>query len=114
MSGEIKDLGPAVFIDMAKYAAERRRQGSPTRRPAVFEAFYSYLLPQFEGIDDDQAARLFKLVGGVVGMSLRQRLRTTLQTVLGVEFADAPFLPSVSDAVVDDVDDLDGEDDGRA
>ncbi|HVH51421.1 MAG TPA: hypothetical protein VM690_04700, partial [Gaiellaceae bacterium] len=51
----LKDLGPAVFIDLARFARERRALGDVSNRQLAFEAFYSYLLPQFEGIDEIKA-----------------------------------------------------------
>jgi MoxR-like ATPase len=80
----IKDVGPAVYIDVARYAEQRLADQSDSDAELVFEAFYSYLLPQFEGIDDDDGARLFRAVSPLLTASLRGRLRTTLNDVLGL------------------------------
>jgi AAA domain (dynein-related subfamily) len=84
---ELKDLGPAVYIDIARYLRRRipLAAGEGDGR-LLFEAFYSYLLPQFEGIDSREGEALFKRVGGLVGSGeLRERLRRTLNAVLGLD-----------------------------
>src|SRR6185437_16066536 len=43
---ELKDLGPALYMDMARFLAVRRQQEPSDERQLAFEAFYSYLLPQ--------------------------------------------------------------------
>jgi MoxR-like ATPase len=84
---DIKDLGPAVYRDIARYATQRRAMGDVDKGALLFECFYSYLLPQFEGIDDEQGTDLFKLVSPLVGSARRRRLRITLNGVLGLELA---------------------------
>ena len=59
---QFKDLGPAVFIDLARYLRERRQIGAAPNSTAAFEAFYGYLLPQFEGIDQPSGERLYAAV----------------------------------------------------
>jgi hypothetical protein len=84
----VKDLGPAVFMDLARYVRERRaisQAGGDGQ--LAFEAFYGYLLPQFEGIDEVGGERLYKLVSKVVGPKSHERLRSTLRAVLGLELA---------------------------
>jgi hypothetical protein len=51
----------------------------------AFEAFYSYLLPQFEGIDGLAGSHLFRAVRRLVGRRNHERLRLTLNSVLGLE-----------------------------
>jgi hypothetical protein len=82
---ELKDLGPAVFMDLARFVRERRALAEPEPGELAFEAFYSYLLPQFEGIDEVQGERLFKEMRKLVGPTLTERLRATLVAVLGLE-----------------------------
>jgi MoxR-like ATPase len=83
----IKDVGPAVFIDMARFAAE---EPGFSRGRLAYQLFYSYLLPQFEGIDNKTGQRLYRLIAPLVGTELRPRLRATLRDVLGVSVAEAP------------------------
>ena len=46
------DLGPAVFIDAARYAARRSADPDVTRSRVLFETFYAYLLPQLDRLGD--------------------------------------------------------------
>lgn len=55
------DLGPAVFIDAARYA-ERRLRDDITRSRVLYEAFYAYFLPQLDGIDERRGPSLFRVV----------------------------------------------------
>jgi hypothetical protein len=82
-----KDLGPALFMDMVKYLAVRTRTDDADRSQLAFEAFYSYLLPQFEGIDQATGEHLFATVRPLVGADRAARLRETLNTVLGLELS---------------------------
>jgi predicted RNA-binding protein with PUA-like domain len=82
---EGKDLGPALFMDMARYLAIRATLAGAKPEQLAFEAFYSYLLPQFEGVDEVDGERLYKRVRSLVGPENDQRLRSTLRSVLGLE-----------------------------
>ncbi len=84
---EQKDLGPALFMDMARYLAERRKLDGATQAQLAFEAFYSFLLPQFEGIDEIGGERLYRRVSKLIGGDRDHRLRKTLRSVLGLELA---------------------------
>lgn len=81
----IKDIGPAAFRDIARYVKTRRTLDAITEEQLAFESFYSFLLPQFEGIDDDQGRKLRDALMPAVGASNRSRLIKTLNTVLGLE-----------------------------
>jgi len=83
----LKDLGPAVFMDLARFLRTRRQITDPGDGQLAFEAFYSYLLPQFEGIDEVGGERLYKHVRKLVGAANADRLRATLRSVLGIELA---------------------------
>jgi energy-coupling factor transporter ATP-binding protein EcfA2 len=80
----LKELGPAVFIDGARYAAKRAAE-APTESRLLYEVFYAYLLPQFEGFDDDQASDLYELVAEALDEPERAEARRTIEQVLGVE-----------------------------
>jgi hypothetical protein len=80
----LKEVGPAVFIDAARYAARRAEQ-APSKSRILYEVFYGYLLPQFEGIDDDAAAELYNLVAKVLDPEEQAEARRTVEQVLGVE-----------------------------
>jgi MoxR-like ATPase len=83
----LKDLGPAIFMDIARYVRARMASEFSDEGQLLFEAFYSYLLPQFEGIDDTQGEELFATVAVLVGPVRRERLRRTLNSVLGLDLA---------------------------
>jgi MoxR-like ATPase len=81
-----KDLGPAVFMDLARYLRERLAiDPGCDEGELLFAAFYSYLLPQFEGIDDDEGERLFRALTKLFGTSQKEHLRLTLNAVLGLQ-----------------------------
>ncbi|WP_239523891.1 AAA family ATPase [Geodermatophilus normandii] len=79
---KIKEIGPATFLDMARFAAAAAPDLKGGR--LAYQLFYSYLLPQFEGVDSKQGRALYSLVAPLVGTELHARLRTTLHDVLGV------------------------------
>jgi MoxR-like ATPase len=80
-----KDIGPAMFMDIARFLRERRKIGHPSDQQLAFEAFYSYLLPQFEGVDASDGENLYATVRTLVGAERKERLRNTLNSVLGLE-----------------------------
>jgi DNA polymerase III delta prime subunit len=77
-----RDLGPAVYLDAARFAA-RRREDDPSRSRLVYEVFYGYFLPQFEGIDDEQAIELYRTVAAELDEPERAEARRTIGEVLG-------------------------------
>ena len=83
----IKDVGPAVYRDIAQYVLARQAIDSPSEARLVFDAFYSFILPQFEGIDDDQGRKLRDAIKGALDPADRGRLVETLNTVLGLELS---------------------------
>src|SRR5690348_4830035 len=46
---KLRDLGPALFLDAQQFAARRVEDGVSESR-ALLEAFYSFFLPQFDGL----------------------------------------------------------------
>jgi energy-coupling factor transporter ATP-binding protein EcfA2 len=75
-------LGPAVYLDAARFAA-RRVEDRPSRSRLIYEVFYSYFLPQFEGIDDEQAVELYRTVAAELDEPERAEARRTIGEVLG-------------------------------
>src|SRR3954452_6695353 len=55
------NLGPAVYLDSAKYAGRRAKDGVSESR-LIYEVFYAYFLPQFEGMEDRRATTLYRTV----------------------------------------------------
>lgn len=78
------DLGPAVYLDSAKYAA-RRAQDDITGSRLLYEVFYAYFLPQFEGFDDLKATKLYRSLEPMFDPPEQAEVRRTIQEVLGVE-----------------------------
>lgn len=78
------DLGPAVYLDSAKYAA-RRVQDDITESRLLYEVFYAYFLPQFEGFDDLKATKLYRSLEPMFDPPEQAEVRRTIQEVLGVE-----------------------------
>jgi energy-coupling factor transporter ATP-binding protein EcfA2 len=78
-----RDLGPAVYLDAARYAARRLDDG-PTQSRLLYELFYAYFLPQFEGIDDETATRLFRTIAPLLDPPEQAEARRTISEVLGV------------------------------
>jgi DNA polymerase III delta prime subunit len=83
---QFTDLGPAVFIDASRYAARRAKDG-PTRSRLIYEVFYAYFLPQFEGMEDRQATTLYRTVAQHLDPPERAEAQRTIREVLGVELA---------------------------
>ena len=77
------DLGPAVYLDAAKFARARRQKDQPTESRLLYEIFYAYFLPQFEGIDDEQAVELYQPMAELLDEPERAEARRTIGEVLG-------------------------------
>jgi MoxR-like ATPase len=80
----LKELGPAIFLDAARYAAKRAPTASSESR-LLYEVFYAYFLPQFEGADDEQAHQLLDAVRLVLDPPEQTEAHRTIEEVLGVE-----------------------------
>ncbi|HSL57087.1 MAG TPA: AAA family ATPase [Acidimicrobiales bacterium] len=80
------DLGPAVYLDAARYAA-RRAQDGPSESRLLYEVFYAYFLPQFEGMDDLKATALYRSVEPLFDDAERREAQRTIGEVLGIELA---------------------------
>jgi hypothetical protein len=85
-------------MDIARYAARRRAIAEVTNSELAYEAFYSYLLPQFEGITDEAADALVDTLGPMLSPTEQAELKNALVAVLGVELSGA----STDAADVDD------------
>ncbi len=80
------DLGPAVYLDAARYAARRAQDGASDSR-LLYEVFYAYFLPQFEGMDDDRATALYRTVEPLFDSFERAEAQRTIGEVLGIELS---------------------------
>ncbi len=81
---EFTDLGPAVYIDAAKYAERRSRDGISDSR-LLYEIFYAYFLPQFEGMEERRAMTLYRTVAAHLDAPEQLEVQRTISDVLGVE-----------------------------
>jgi len=79
-----RDLGPAVYLDAARFA-ERRLEDEPSRSRLIYEIFYGYFLPQFEGIDEELAIDLYRTVALLLEPPEQEEARRTIGEVLGTE-----------------------------
>jgi energy-coupling factor transporter ATP-binding protein EcfA2 len=82
-----RDLGPAVYLDAAKYAARRSTDDDVSRSRVLYELFYAYFLPQFEGVDDFEATNLYRVVAPMFEAPEQAEVQRTIGEVLGVELA---------------------------
>ncbi len=83
---QFSDLGPAIFIDSAKYAA-RRSKDMVTESRVIYEVFYAYFLPQFEGMEDKRATTLYRTIAQYLEKPEQEEAQRTISEVLGVELA---------------------------
>ena len=95
---KLKELGPAMYMDMASFAKHRRSMGQVDPADLRFQLFYSYLLPQFEGVSDAIAKELRSTLGPLVGKH-KGRLTQVLRDVLGATF------PEKASSTVDETED---------
>lgn len=84
---QFKDLGPALFMDLARFFKARRELATVDAAELTFDGFYSFLLPQFEGIDQAQGEQLHAELKSLLGPGHAERVRKTLNAVLGLELA---------------------------
>ncbi len=80
----LKDLGPAIYVDAAKYA-HRRAQDGITDSRLVYEVFYAYFLPQFEGMDHRQGLRLQRLLSEHLDPAEQAESHRVISELLGEE-----------------------------
>jgi hypothetical protein len=80
----VKELGPALFMDMARFARAWLQIGELPDQELMLQLFFGFLLPQFEGIDDSQGQTLYRTISELVGSRLDTQLRGMLTSVLGL------------------------------
>ncbi|MGQ0616722.1 MAG: AAA family ATPase [Acidimicrobiia bacterium] len=81
---QFRDLGPAVFLDASRFAARRRGDGCTPSR-LLYETFYAFFLPQFEGMDEARASKLYRTVAALLDPPEQAEAQRTINEVLGVE-----------------------------
>ena len=77
------DLGPAVFVDAARFAARRLadRDAHPSR--VLFESFFAFLLPQLDRLDDRQGRELFETLAPRFNASEARQLGHAIRKTIG-------------------------------
>lgn len=96
-------LGPALFMDAAKYmAAYIHDDPGASDADLVLGAFFAFLLPQFEGADERQAIALRQVIVKAAGATTKERVTETLRQTLGVLLA-APHDDAANDESDSDV-----------
>jgi DNA polymerase III delta prime subunit len=87
---QLKSLGPALFIDSARFAARRLEDAGSTPSRVLYETFYSFFLPQLEQFDATEARQLFEVLSPILDLPEQGTLRRTIRTVLGVNLSELP------------------------
>lgn len=78
----VRDLGPAMFLDAARFATRRMQDGRTSSR-VRYEAFRSFILPQLDRCDDDEARQIFDVLAGAFDATELHELRRTIRTLTG-------------------------------
>jgi len=91
---QVKDIGPAVYRDIARFAAKQVEFNQLSESELRLQAFYSYLLPQFEGLDEAAGRELFRTVIDIVGSDHRRAIHRMLKDVLGLTGLRSTLAPS--------------------
>jgi len=90
---QLRELGPAVFLDAAEFAARRAEDGCTLSR-VRYEALFAYLLPQLDGIDADGARQLQAITDPLLAEPERRLLADAVARVLGVRPTDVAAPPA--------------------
>ncbi|MHB1137471.1 MAG: AAA family ATPase [Microthrixaceae bacterium] len=80
----LNNLGPAIYVDAAKYV-ERRSRDDITESRLLYEVFYAFFLPQFEGLDEHQGVQLYRLLEPHFDPPERSEARRVIAELLGDE-----------------------------
>ncbi len=80
----LNNLGPAIYVDAMKYAQRRSRDGISESR-LVYEIFYSFFLPQFEGLDEHRGVELYRMLAAHLEPSEQAEARRVIAELLGDE-----------------------------
>jgi energy-coupling factor transporter ATP-binding protein EcfA2 len=62
---ELQDLGPAIFVDSADYAAIRATD-HVSESLVLLEVFEAFFMPQFESLEGQRGARLIELLADIL------------------------------------------------
>jgi len=80
----LNNLGPAIYVDAKRYVKRRMRDDvTPSR--LLYEVFYGFFLPQFEGIDEYQAVELFNEMAPRLAEAEQAEAHRVIEELLGEE-----------------------------
>jgi MoxR-like ATPase len=77
------DLGPAVFVDSARFATRRLQDEDATPSRVLYEVFRAYFLPQLDQLEDEDARRLYDAIEGSFDQEEDARMRQVIRQLLG-------------------------------
>lgn len=80
----LKDLGPAIYVDARRYV-ERRMKDHIEPSRLLYEVFYGFFLPQFEGMDEYQAVELFNEIAPRMEEVEQRETRRVIEELIGEE-----------------------------
>jgi MoxR-like ATPase len=80
----LKDLGPAIYVDARRYV-ERRMKDHVEPSRLLYEVFYGFFLPQFEGMDEYQAVELFNEISPRMAECEQRETRRVIEELIGEE-----------------------------
>ena len=80
----LKNLGPAIYVDARRYV-ERRMKDHVEPSRLLYEVFYGFFLPQFEGMDEYQAVELFNELAPRMAEGEQRETRRVIEELIGEE-----------------------------
>lgn len=80
----LNNLGPAIYVDATRYVQRRSRDGISESR-LLYEVFYSFFLPQFEGLDEHRGVELYRLLAAHMDPPEQAEARRVIAELLGDE-----------------------------
>ncbi|MEI2698879.1 MAG: AAA family ATPase [Microthrixaceae bacterium] len=80
----LNNLGPAIYVDALKYA-QRRSRDDITESRLLYELFYSFFLPQFEGLDEHKGVELYRMLAANLDPPEQSETRRVIAELLGDE-----------------------------
>ncbi len=78
----VRELGPAVFLDAAGFAARRLEDGCTPSR-VCYESLSAYILPQLDDLDADDVAAVRAVTDPVLDPAEQEQLSRSLERILG-------------------------------
>lgn len=80
----LNNLGPAIYVDAVKYLQRRSRDGITESR-LLYEVFYAFFLPQFEGLDEHRGVQLYRMMAARLDPPEQVEARRVISELLGDE-----------------------------